>query len=92
VTRTFGPGTFGDRSGDADGKPASHAQTIRNLASGGVFAEQAGVDSFGIGEHHTVLPGTGHWHCPPGGYECAPAGLTIAEMPQPREEDHGGAS
>src|SRR5262245_7272900 len=50
---TFGLNTFGDRNGDADGKPVSHAQTIRNVAEEGVLAEQAGVDFFGIGEHHT---------------------------------------
>jgi probable LLM family oxidoreductase len=52
-TYTFGLDTFGDRNSDADGKPLSHAQTIRNVAEEGVFAEQAGVDFFGIGEHHT---------------------------------------
>jgi alkanesulfonate monooxygenase SsuD/methylene tetrahydromethanopterin reductase-like flavin-dependent oxidoreductase (luciferase family) len=50
---TFGLDTFGDRNGDADGTPLSHAQTIHNVAEEGVFAEQAGVDFFGIGEHHT---------------------------------------
>ena len=46
--------TFGDRNSDADGKPAlRHAQTIRNVVEEGVFAERAGVDFFGIGEHHT---------------------------------------
>src|SRR5580693_2921263 len=50
---TFGLDTFGDRNGDPDGKPLSHAQTIRNVVEEGVFAEQAGVDFFGIGEHHT---------------------------------------
>jgi alkanesulfonate monooxygenase SsuD/methylene tetrahydromethanopterin reductase-like flavin-dependent oxidoreductase (luciferase family) len=50
---TFGLDTFGDRNSDADGKPLSHAQTIRNVMDEGVFAEQAGVDFFGIGEHHT---------------------------------------
>src|SRR5262249_54710149 len=45
--------TFGDRNGDADGKPLSHAQTIRNVVEEGVLAEQAGLDFFGIGEHHT---------------------------------------
>ena len=49
----FGLDTFGDRNGDADGKPVSHAQTIRNVAAEGVRAEQAGIDFFGIGEHHT---------------------------------------
>src|SRR5579864_586733 len=53
MTYTFGLDTFGDRNSDADGKPASHAQTIRNVVEEGVFAEQAGVDFFGIGEHHT---------------------------------------
>ena len=55
MTYTFGLDTFGDRNSDADGKPLSHAQTIRNVAEEGVFAEQAGVDFFGIGEHHTDL-------------------------------------
>jgi len=50
---TFGLDTFGDREGRADGTPLSHAQTIRNVVEEGVFAEQAGVDFFGIGEHHT---------------------------------------
>jgi probable LLM family oxidoreductase len=53
VTYTFGLDTFGDRNSDAAGQPLSHAQTIRNVADEGAFAEQAGVDFFGIGEHHT---------------------------------------
>ncbi|MFI5081733.1 MAG: LLM class flavin-dependent oxidoreductase, partial [Streptosporangiales bacterium] len=53
MTYTFGLDTFGDRNSDADGNPLSHAQTIRNVVEEGVFAEQAGVDFFGIGEHHT---------------------------------------
>src|SRR6266704_3908458 len=53
MTYTFGLDTFGDRNADAAGRPLSHAQTIRNVAEEGVFAEQAGVDFFGIGEHHT---------------------------------------
>jgi probable LLM family oxidoreductase len=53
MTYTFGLDTFGDRNGDAAGVPLSHAETIRNVAEEGVFAEQAGVDFFGIGEHHT---------------------------------------
>ncbi|HEX3513433.1 MAG TPA: LLM class flavin-dependent oxidoreductase [Trebonia sp.] len=55
MSYTFGLDTFGDRSGDAAGNAQSHAQTIRNVAEQGVFAEQAGVDFFGIGEHHTDL-------------------------------------
>ena len=53
MTYTFGLDTFGDRNSAADGKPLSHAQTIHNVVDEGVFAEQAGVDFFGIGEHHT---------------------------------------
>jgi probable LLM family oxidoreductase len=53
MTYTFGLDTFGDRNGDAGGQPLSHAQTIRNVVEEGVFAEHAGVDFFGIGEHHT---------------------------------------
>src|ERR1700678_2646939 len=52
---TFGLDTFGDRNGDGDGRPVSHAQTIRNVADQGVLAEQAGLDFFGIGEHHTDM-------------------------------------
>jgi probable LLM family oxidoreductase len=55
VNYTFGLDTFGDRNGDGDGRPVSHAQTIRNVADQGVLAEQAGVDFFGIGEHHTDM-------------------------------------
>jgi probable LLM family oxidoreductase len=50
---SFGLDTFGDRNAGADGQPVTHAQTIRNVVEEGVFAEQAGVDFFGIGEHHT---------------------------------------
>jgi probable LLM family oxidoreductase len=55
MSYTFGLDTFGDRNGDAAGNAQSHAQTIRNVADEGVFAEKAGVDFFGIGEHHTDL-------------------------------------
>jgi probable LLM family oxidoreductase len=49
----FGLDTFGDVTHDADDRPLSHAQTIRNLVEQGVRAEEVGVDFFGIGEHHT---------------------------------------
>jgi probable LLM family oxidoreductase len=49
----LGLDTFGDRNADSDGKPVSHAQTVRNVVEQGVLAEQVGVDFFGIGEHHT---------------------------------------
>lgn len=50
---TFGLDTFGDVTNDADGRPLTHAETIRNLVEQGVLADQAGLDFFGIGEHHT---------------------------------------
>jgi probable LLM family oxidoreductase len=49
----LGLDTFGDRTDDDDGRPLSHAQTIRDVVEQGVLAEQVGVDFFGIGEHHT---------------------------------------
>lgn len=49
----FGLDTFGDVTWDADGHPLSHAETIRNIVEHGVAAEKAGIDFFGIGEHHT---------------------------------------
>jgi probable LLM family oxidoreductase len=52
VDVTFGLDTFGDLNAE-DGKPVSHAQTIRNVVEQGVLAEQVGLDFFGIGEHHT---------------------------------------
>jgi probable LLM family oxidoreductase len=49
----FGLDTFGDVTHDADDRPLSHAQTIRNLVDEGVLADRLGIDFFGIGEHHT---------------------------------------
>jgi probable LLM family oxidoreductase len=49
----LGLDTFGDVTHDEDGRPLTHAQTIRNLVEQGVLADQLGVDFFGIGEHHT---------------------------------------
>ena len=49
----FGLDTFGDVTHDADDRPISHAQTIRNLVKQGVLADHVGIDFFGIGEHHT---------------------------------------
>jgi probable LLM family oxidoreductase len=49
----MGLDTFGDRTSDDEGRPHTQAQTIRDVAEQGVLAEQAGVDFFGIGEHHT---------------------------------------
>ena len=50
----LGLDTFGDVTHDAEGRPLSQAQTIRNLVEQGVLADQLGVDFFGIGEHHTA--------------------------------------
>jgi probable LLM family oxidoreductase len=49
----LGLDTFGDVTHDAEHRPISHAQTIRNVVEQGVLADQVGVDFFGIGEHHT---------------------------------------
>lgn len=49
----LGLDTFGDRTADADGRPLSHARTLRDVVEEGVLADQVGVDFFGIGEHHT---------------------------------------
>jgi probable LLM family oxidoreductase len=49
----LGLDTFGDVTNGQDGRPLSHAQTIRDVVEEGVLADQVGVDFFGIGEHHT---------------------------------------
>jgi probable LLM family oxidoreductase len=49
----LGLDTFGDVTDGDDGRPVSHAQTIRDVVEEGVLAEQTGADFFGIGEHHT---------------------------------------
>jgi probable LLM family oxidoreductase len=49
----LGLDTFGDVTYDDDGRPLSHAETIRNVVEEGVLADQVGADFFGIGEHHT---------------------------------------
>jgi probable LLM family oxidoreductase len=48
----FGLDTFGDVTLDDHGEPLSQAQTLRNVVSEAVLAEQVGVDCFGVGEHH----------------------------------------
>ncbi len=44
--------TFGDIQAGADGRPLPADQVIRNLVDQAVLADQAGVDFFGLGEHH----------------------------------------
>jgi probable LLM family oxidoreductase len=48
----LGLDTFGDVTLDADGRPLSQAQALRNVVEEAVVAEQVGVDCFGVGEHH----------------------------------------
>ena len=49
----LGLDTFGDLIHDEHGRPLTHADTIRSVVEQGVLADQAGIDFFGIGEHHT---------------------------------------
>jgi len=44
--------TFGDVTRRRDGQPNPHAQVLRDMVDEGVLADQAGVDFFGVGEHH----------------------------------------
>ena len=48
----FGLNTFGDVSHDADGRPVSYPQVIRDVVEEGVLADRVGIDAFAIGEHH----------------------------------------
>ncbi len=49
---TFGVGTFGELSHDVDGRMNTQAQVIRDVVAEGVLAEEVGLDSFAVGEHH----------------------------------------
>ena len=48
----IGVDTFGDVSFDEGGQLVSQAQALRNVVAEGVAAEKAGLDYFGVGEHH----------------------------------------
>jgi len=48
----FGLDTFGDVTVGPDGEPLPYAQVIRNVVEQAVLADEAGVDAFGLGEHH----------------------------------------
>jgi probable LLM family oxidoreductase len=48
----FGVDTFGDVMNGDDGQPLSHGQTLRNVVEQGVYADELGLDFFGVGEHH----------------------------------------
>jgi probable LLM family oxidoreductase len=52
VSFEFGLDTFGDVTTDERGQPLSQAQVLRNVVEEAVIAEQAGLDAFGVGEHH----------------------------------------
>lgn len=48
----LGIDTFGDVTLDPQGRRVTHAQAIRNVVDEGVLADQVGLHSMGIGEHH----------------------------------------
>ncbi len=49
---TFGLDTFGDMSVDDQGTPKSAGQVIRDLVDQAVLADELGIHSINIGEHH----------------------------------------
>lgn len=51
-TLELGIDTFGDVTLDPDGRRVTHAQAIRNVVEEGVLADEVGLHSMGIGEHH----------------------------------------
>jgi probable LLM family oxidoreductase len=48
----FGIDTFGDVTLDASGAQVTQAQALRDVVEEAVAAEHAGLDCFGVGEHH----------------------------------------
>ncbi|MCK3770862.1 LLM class flavin-dependent oxidoreductase [Microbacterium aerolatum] len=50
----IGAYSFGDTPLDPDGTPRSTAEAISNLFQAIVHADRAGLDYFGVGEHHTT--------------------------------------
>jgi probable LLM family oxidoreductase len=48
----LGLDTFGDVTVDAEGKPLTQAQVIRNVIAEAELADRLGVDFIGLGEHH----------------------------------------
>jgi probable LLM family oxidoreductase len=48
----FGLDTFGDMSLDDQGRPVSAGQVIRDVVEQAKLAEEVGLNSFNIGEHH----------------------------------------
>ena len=50
----IGAYSFGDTPLNPDGTPRTTAEGIKNLFDAIVHADKAGLDYFGVGEHHTV--------------------------------------
>jgi probable LLM family oxidoreductase len=48
----FGLDTFGDLTTNPDGRTLTQAEVLRDVVEEAVVAEQAGLDAFGVGEHH----------------------------------------
>jgi probable LLM family oxidoreductase len=48
----LGVDTFGDVTLDANGKPKSHAQVMRDVMDEAVLADDVGIQVFSLGEHH----------------------------------------
>src|SRR5438093_728737 len=51
-TIELGLDSFGDATVDAEGKPLSQAQAIRDLVKQGELADQVRLAFIGVGEHH----------------------------------------
>jgi len=51
-TIELGLDTFGDATVDAEGRPLSQAQAIRDVLKQGELADQVGLAFIGVGEHH----------------------------------------
>jgi probable LLM family oxidoreductase len=48
----LGLDTFGDVMYDSNDRPVTQAQALRNVVEEGVLADELGIDTFGVGEHH----------------------------------------
>ena len=48
----LGLDTFGDVTEGPDGRPLAQAQVIRDVVEEAALADEAGLDFFGVGEHH----------------------------------------
>jgi probable LLM family oxidoreductase len=48
----LGLNTFGDVTVDGNARPLSYARVLRDVVAEAELADQAGVDAFGVGEHH----------------------------------------